>query len=116
MQESNFKDTIVLKNLPSNIIDEAIIVLKQDKKAWELKKIENSKENNRLEEKKRPMKKDYVVKEAEMIVADYVKGINNKKKQKEEIKNKNIKYNRLKKYAYISTAIMFLQLIANLIK
>ena len=51
-----------------------------------------------------------------MIVADYVKGINNKKKQKEEIKNKNIKYNRLKKYAYISTAIMFLQLIANIIK
>ena len=115
MQESNFKDTIVLKNLPSNIIDEAIIVLKQDKKAWELKKIESSKEN-RLEERKKPVKKDYVVKEAEMIVADYMKGINNKKKQKEEIKNKNIKYNRLKKYAYISTAIMFLQLIANLIK
>ena len=115
MQESNFKDTIVLKNLPSNIIDEAIIVLKQDKKAWELKKIESSKEN-RLEERKKPVKKDYVVKEAEMIVADYVKGINNKKKQKEEIKNKNIKYNRLKKYAYISTAIMFLQLIANIIK
>ena len=115
MQESNFKDTIVLKNIPSNIIDEAIIVLKQDKKAWELKKIESSKEN-RLEEKKTPIKKDYVVKEAEMIVADYMKGINNKKKQKEEIKNKNIKYNRLKKYAYISTAIMFLQLIANLIK
>lgn len=115
MQESNFKDTIVLKNLPSNIIDEAIIVLKQDKKAWELKKIVNSKEN-RLEEKKTPIKKEYVVKEAEMIVANYMKGINSKKKQKEEIKNKNIKYNRLKKYAYISTAIMFLQLIANLIK
>ena len=61
MQESNFKDTIVLKNLPSNIIDEAIIVLKQDKKAWELKKIESSKEN-RLEERKKPVKKDYVVK------------------------------------------------------
>ena len=115
MQESNFKNTIVLKNIPSNIIEEAIIVLKQDKKVWELKKIENSKEKG-IEEKQSPLKKDYVVKEAEMIVADYMKGINKRKKQKEEIKNKNIKYNRLKKYAYISTAIMFLQLIANLIK
>ena len=114
MQESNFKDTIVLKNIPSNIIDEAIIVLKQNQKAWELKKLENKKSG--IEESKKTIKKDYVVKEAEMIVSNYMKGINNKRKQKEEIKDKNKKYERLKKYAYISTIIMFVQLIITLIK
>ena len=35
MQEGNFKNTVVLKNIPSNIIEEAIIVLKENKEAKE---------------------------------------------------------------------------------
>ena len=32
METSNLKNMVVLKNLPSNIVDEAIIVLKANKK------------------------------------------------------------------------------------
>ena len=51
MEASNLKNMVVLKNLPSNIVDEAIIVLKTNKKAKKLQKIEK---NNQLdkEEKK----------------------------------------------------------------
>ena len=115
MQESNFKNTVVLKNIPSNIIDEAIIVLKQNKKAWEMNKTENMKKNN-LEQKHKPMKKDYIVKEAEMIVSNYIKVIDNRKKEKEILKKEHIRYKRLKKYAYFSTVIMFIQLLVSLIK
>ena len=36
MEASNLKNMVVLKNLPSNIVDEAIIVLKTNKKAKKL--------------------------------------------------------------------------------
>ena len=41
METSNLKNMVVLKNLPSNIVDEAIIVLKANKKTKKLQKIEN---------------------------------------------------------------------------
>ena len=40
METSNMKNMVVLKNLPSNIVDEAIIVLKSNKKVKKLQKIE----------------------------------------------------------------------------
>ena len=40
METSNLKNMVVLKNLPSNIVDEAIIVLKTNKKAKKLQKID----------------------------------------------------------------------------
>ena len=39
METSNLKNMVVLKNLPSNIVDEAIIVLKANKKTKKLQKI-----------------------------------------------------------------------------
>ena len=42
METSNLKNMVVLKNLPSNIVDEAIIVLKTNKKAKKLQKIEKN--------------------------------------------------------------------------
>ena len=44
MNSEKMKNMIILKNLPSNIVDEAIIVLKDNKKAKSLKKLE--KQNN----------------------------------------------------------------------
>ncbi len=112
MQEGNFKNTIVLKNIPSNIVDEAIIVLKENKKAWKLEKVDKVKNN--IEEKKiNHIKKDYVIKEAEMIISEYIKI-----KEKEEKIEKNIsdnkKYKRIKKYAFLSTTIIIIQLLANI--
>ena len=39
MEASNLKNMVVLKNLPSNIVDEAIIILKNSKKIKKLEKI-----------------------------------------------------------------------------
>lgn len=89
MNQSNMKNVIILKNLPSNLIDEAIMVVKDKKKVKDinysdfikykeengiiqgdmriedLKKIENIKKEDRK----------YVIKEAEVVVTNYIKRI-----------------------------------------
>ena len=52
METSNMKNMVVLKNLPSNIVDEAIIVLKSNKKVKKLQKIEKKRTQNDEGEKK----------------------------------------------------------------
>ena len=66
MEASNLKNMVVLKNLPSNIVDEAIIILKNSKKIKKLEKVENNKTTNKKE--KQTTQKDYILKEAEMLV------------------------------------------------
>ena len=89
MNQSKMKNVIILKNLPSNLIDEAIMVVKDKKKVKDinysdfikykeengiiqgdmriedLKKIENIKKEDRK----------YVIKEAEVVVTNYIKRI-----------------------------------------
>ena len=67
MQINKMKNMIVLNNLPSNVVEEAFVVLKPNIK-FENNKIENSKIEN-------------VLKEAENVVSSYV----------EELKIKNEK-------------------------
>ena len=43
MEASKLKNMVVLKYLPSNIVDEAIIILKNSKKAKKIKKLEQNK-------------------------------------------------------------------------
>ena len=58
MQINKMKNMIVLNNLPSNVVEEAFVVLKPNIK-FENNKIENSKIEN-------------VLKEAENVVSSYV--------------------------------------------
>lgn len=109
METSNLKNMVVLKNLPSNIVDEAIIVLKSNKKAKKLQRIEKSKKNcNNVSPKK---DKEYILKEAEMIVNNYISNV--EKNDKKTIFNKQAKekYNKLKKYAITVTIISIVQAI-----
>lgn len=93
MNSNNVKNIIVLKNLPSNLIDEAFIILKDNKKAKALKKIENNSENNTKKEKTG----EYIVKEAEMIISNYLSKLEKEKQIKSNsIKKIENKYNRLK--------------------
>lgn len=122
MEASKLKNMVVLKNLPSNLVDEAIIILKANKrvkKLEKLEKLENSKDKNNTMESQKERKRDdsYILKEAEMLVSDYiVKLENNKNKKMFEQKNQSKKYKKLKKYAYISTIIIFIETLAILIK
>lgn len=109
METSNLKNMVVLKNLPSNIVDEAIIVLKSNKKAKKLQKIEKNKKNiNNVSDKK---DKEYILKEAEMLINNYISDV--EKNDKKTIFNKEAKekYNKLKKYAIAVTIMSILQAI-----
>lgn len=108
MEASKLKNMVILKNLPSNLIEEAIVVLKSTTKVRDLQKIEKSKSNKKENKEKR--ENDYVLKEAEMIVARYISQLEKEKNQKEnDKKNVNKKYKRLKNYAYISIFIILIQ-------
>ena len=85
MDVSNMKNMVVLKNLPSNIIDEAIIVLKSNKKVKNLEKIVNYKTCDDNSENKN--EEEYIIKEAELLVNDYICKIEDNKKEEKNDDN-----------------------------
>lgn len=109
METSKMKNMIVLRNPPSNLIEEAIIILKSNKKVQELKYIESRKINQQNMAKE----KDYIIKEAESVITNYISKIENKDERKNYIKFEK-KYKTLKKYSIIAT-IMLIVLIIKII-
>lgn len=103
MEASKLKNMVVIRNLPSNIVDEAIIVLKTSKKIKKLQKIEKNRKTSVNESIKKD--KDYILKEAEMLVNDYISKIENT--DRKDIFNKNLKekYGKLKKYSIAMTIV-----------
>ena len=115
MEASKLKNMVILKNLPSNLIEEAIVILKSNTKVKDLQKIENNKKIEKSKKNKR--EDDYVLKEAEMIITRYITRIEKEKTQKEEkARIANKKCRRLKNYAYLSSFIIFLQAIILIVK
>lgn len=102
MDPNAMKNMVVLKNLPSNMVEEAFIVFKDNVKIHKLQKVEK----NKIKEKdERTNKEGYMIKEAEMIVQDFISKI--EKKEYELVngnKKINEKYKRLK-YLTIFLAI-----------
>ena len=85
MNTDNMKNMVVLKNLPSNIVDEAIVILKPNIK---LKSMDITMNNNNKNKKiKEEASKEYIINEAEMLISNYISKIENDK-------NKNIKVNK----------------------
>lgn len=115
MSQGNLKNMVVLKNLPSNIVEEAIVILKSNKKVKQVEKIEKTRLKENLQEKNK--EKDYIIKEAEMLVSNYISTLEQKKKDR-NINNKklNQKYVKVKNYAIIASLIILLEGIALLIK
>lgn len=99
MNTSQMKNMVVLKNLPSNIVEEAIIILKPNKKA---KKLQYTK--NREETEKNQEKNDYIVKEAEMLINKYLEEIEERKTSKKK-SNWEKKYH-IQKYISIGLAVI----------
>ena len=77
MESSDMKNMVVLKNLPSNMVEEAIIIFKETQKVRQKELIDKAQKVNssNLQSKSR----DYILKEAEMLVTDYINKIENKK-------------------------------------
>ena len=109
MEDLDSKNMIILKDLPSNIVKEAYVVFKSNKMIRKFQKINKNNEKKKEEEESNR----YVVKEAEMLVLDYIEKV--EKSEKEVIINSKIN-KKLKKYAYITSIIIFIQLILLIIK
>ena len=97
MDIQNMKNIVILKDLPSNMIEEAFVVLKDNVKVHKEELILNKKDKKKENESTKNSK-DYVIKEAEMIVSDYISEIEenkfkkSKEKMKLEKKCKKLKY------------------------
>ncbi len=108
MNQSNLKNMVILKNLPSNIVEEAIVILKTNKRVKKLEKIDKNKRKEEVSTKKN--ENDYILKEAEMLVSNYISGLEERKNSKKIINKKiNQKYKRIKNYAFMASLIILIE-------
>ena len=89
MDTSNLKNIVVLKDLPSNLVEEAIVVLKENPKMQKVQLIdveEKQKHIQPISEGKdtQEKSKDYIIKEAQMLIAEYISKIENKNKRENQ--------------------------------
>ena len=108
MESSDMKNMVVLKNLPSNMVEEAIIIFKENQKVRE-------KGNKVSSTEIQTKSKDYILKEAEMLVTNYINKIENNKRLDKDDKHIMIKYKKLKYYSITSTILFAISLIINFI-
>ena len=110
MDLNSMKNTIVLKNLPSNMVDKAYVVFKDNVKIHKIDEIR--KDKNKDKETKVKNKEEYMIKEAEMIIKDYISKIENKENET-SWGNKRLKekYKKLKAFSIFITMISVLSLI-----
>ena len=135
MKTDVMKNVIILNNLPSNLIEEAIVIVKDKKKIKDINYSEfikdggekfsssaNRQTSNRviqgymkeedlkkLEDTKKEERK-YVIKEAEIVVTNYLSKIDNKMPEK-KIKRLEKSYKRAKKMSIILGIISVISII-----
>ena len=109
METSKMKNMVVLKNLPSNMIEEAIVIFKENSKIKTKDVINRSNQLSQVQGKS----KDIIFKEAEMLVNDYVKRVESSKNRK--IFDKKINDKFLKKYSIVITILFIISLTINFI-
>ena len=101
---SDMKNMIVLKNLPSNLVEEAIIILKENNKIHKYQTVASKKKNMEEEDKT-----GYIVKDAEMVIKSYLDRIeNNSPKKERSIKKLEKKYKnsiRLNLFLFLTTVV-----------
>ena len=117
MNQSTLKNMVVLKNLPSNIVEEAIVILKTNKKIKQNEKIDKNLNNKKEKNIDKNKENDYILKEAEMLVSNYITRLEQKKKERNEIQKViNKKCKKLKKCIIIMSVILLLETILLIIK
>ena len=101
MQKNKVNNIIVLKNISSNIVEEAIVVLKSNV---------NFKNNELIKNKKEENAHFTIVKEAEHVIEDYISKMKTKNKELEEFKIKK-KYKNLKRITIATVVLNFVLLL-----
>lgn len=114
MNMSDMKNIVILKDLPSNLVEEAIVFLKQNQKIRKPEYIENTEKFKESSQKEKS--KDFLANEAKLVIADYILKI-----EKENNSTKNInkkvdkKYKRLKNINFMLIVALVLSFLVNLI-
>ena len=136
MNNEGLKNIVLLKDLPSNIIEEAIIVLKENKKIHKYQKIierqnKNAKDMEEKEDKNKQENKrtkkhennkvinenDYIIKEAYMLLDDYTKKLEKETpKWKNNLKKLEKRYKMSVKINISLLSIIILGVILNCFK
>lgn len=111
MEKESMKNMVILKNLPSNIVEEAIVILKPNVKLKSLNLAEN---NQKSKSKKQENSRKYIINEAEIIISNYLSKIENEKKKTASV-NKKIE-NKYKRVRLIAMFLGILLLASCLIK
>lgn len=120
MNMSNMKNMIVLKNLPSNLVEEAIIVLKENKKVKKYQYAENEAKKN-VESCKENIKKDannsdYIIKEAENVISQYISKLEMKSpKWKNDMNKLQKRYIRALILNYTLAFVIIVNILMNII-
>ena len=103
MNSSNMKNIVVLDNLPSNMIEQAIVILKENKtiKKYQYSEkakktnVQNVEKQNQNSKKNANKSKDYILKEAEIIISNYITELEKKSpKWKKDMKTLEKRYQR----------------------
>ena len=106
MNNLDMKNIIVLKDLPSNIIDEAIVILKNNK-------IKRKDGNENMDD-------DFVniniVEEAQQIIGEYIEKMENTKKEEIHERKILIKYKKLQLVTILLGAMMIISFFISFIK
>ena len=109
MNANKMENMILIKDLPSNIVKEAYIVLKPNTKLKQ--KIEIL---NKESKAKYPV---YIVKEAENVISNYLSEIeNNKKIRNLEVEKIKKKYNKLRKICVGLGSVLVFNLLLQLVR
>lgn len=118
---NNMKNIVILKNLPSNIIEEAIVVVKNKKQILDDVDVNNKNKNEvqgymsnddfKKMEKIKQESREYVVKEAESVIANYLEKVSDRERRK---KRKNIEA-RYYKIKYMNIALILLTIMSTII-
>ena len=108
MSDKNLRNIVVLKNLPSNLVDEAIVILKSKNTAKKLELIEKNKVKKL---NTNTNTSDYVIKEAENVISNYINKMEKNKKFKKSNNNIETKYRKMKKYSIFISIMLLLCLI-----
>ena len=107
METSPMKNIVVLKNLPSNLVEEAIVILKTNKEAKRLEYIDKTINKNTNNSKRT---KEYMVREAESVISSYISKIEDNRNNRFPTSNIERKYKKLKIYSIIASSILLLAL------
>ena len=113
MEISQLKNMVVLKNLPSNMVEEAIVVLTENQKI-KAKEYTKNKQNEKKEKLLVTDSDDYIVNEAKIVISNCIDHLERKEEKANTVIQKKYKKTQYANYGLM--AICLLQLILWLIK